>query len=270
MTEREINYWLMDMDGVLIREEERLDGAPEFIAKLRELEIPFLVLTNSSIYTRRDLGARLARQGLDVGEESIWTSALATATFLEDQRPGGSAFIVGEAGLTTALHEAGYTVNEQDPDYVVLGETRTYSFERITQAIRLIRRGARFIATNPDNIGPAPGGPLPATGSVAALISRATGVDPYFVGKPNPLMIRSALNALDAHSEQTAMVGDRMDTDIVAGIEAGLETFLVLTGVTDRGEAESYPYRPHRIVDSVADLIPEVEAAVERQGVSER
>ena len=155
MTEREINYWLMDMDGVLIREEERLDGAPEFIAKLRELEIPFLVLTNSSIYTRRDLGARLARQGLDVREESIWTSALATATFLEDQRPGGSAFIVGEAGLTTALHEAGYTVNEQDPDYVVLGETRTYSFERITQAIRLIRRGARFIATNPDNIGPA-------------------------------------------------------------------------------------------------------------------
>jgi NagD protein len=265
MTEREINYWLMDMDGVLIREEEPLEGAPEFIEKLRQLEIPFLILTNSSIYTRRDLAARLARQGLDVPEESIWTSALATATFLEDQRPGGSAFIVGEAGLSTALHEAGYTVNERDPEYVVLGETRTYSFERITQAIRLIRTGARFIATNPDNIGPAPGGPLPATGSVAALISRATGVDPYYVGKPNPLMMRSALNALNAHSEQTAMVGDRMDTDIVAGIEAGLETFLVLTGVTDRTEAESYPYRPHRIVDSVANLIPEVEAAQQRR-----
>jgi NagD protein len=265
MTEREINYWLMDMDGVLIREEQLLEGAPEFLAKLRALEIPFLILTNSSIYTTRDLAARLARQGLDVPEQSIWTSALATATFLQDQRPGGSAFIVGEAGLTTALHEAGYTVNEQDPDYVVLGETRTYSFERITQAIRLIRTGARFIATNPDNIGPAPGGPLPATGSVAALISRATGVDPYYVGKPNPLMMRSALNTLNAHSEQTAMVGDRMDTDIVAGIEAGLETFLVLTGVTDRSEAESYPYRPHRIVDSVANLIPEVEAAVARQ-----
>src|SRR5262245_11667654 len=250
----------MDMDGVLIREEEPLEGASEFIARLRELEIPFLVLTNSSIYTRRDLAARLARQGLDVGEDSIWTSALATATFLQDQRPGGSAFIVGEAGLTTALHEAGYTVNELDPDYVVLGETRTYSFERITQAIRLIRGGSRFIATNPDNIGPAPAGPLPATGSVAALISRAAGVDPYFVGKPNPLMMRSALNAIDAHSEQTAMVGDRMDTDVVAGIEAGLETFLVLTGVTDRTEAESYPYRPHRIVDSVADLVPELEA----------
>jgi NagD protein len=265
MTEREINYWLMDMDGVLIREEQLLEGAPEFIAKLRKLEIPFLILTNSSIYTRRDLSARLARQGLDVSADSIWTSALATATFLEDQRPDGSAFIVGEAGLTTALYEAGYTVNEHDPDYVVLGETRTYSFERITQAIRLIRTGARFIATNPDNFGPAPGGPLPATGSVAALISRATGVEPYYVGKPNPLMMRSALNTLNAHSEQTAMVGDRMDTDIVAGIEAGVETFLVLTGVTDRSEAESYPYRPHRIVDSVADLIPEVEAAAERR-----
>jgi NagD protein len=266
MTDREINYWLIDMDGVLVREEQLLEGAPEFIAKLRELEIPFLILTNSSIYTRRDLAARLARQGLDVREESIWTAALATATFLDDQRPNGSAYIVGEAGLTTALHEAGYTVNELDPDYVVLGETRTYSFERITQAIRLIRSGARFIATNPDNIGPAPGGPVPATGSVAALISRATGVDPYFVGKPNPLMMRSALNKLNAHSEQTAMVGDRMDTDIVAGIEAGLEAFLVLTGVTDRAEAESYPYRPHRIVDSVADLIPEVVAAAGGRG----
>jgi NagD protein len=265
MTERQINYWLMDMDGVLIREEEPLEGAREFIDKLRELGIPFLILTNSSIYTRRDLAARLARQGLEVDAGSIWTSALATATFLEDQRPGGSAFILGEAGLTTALYEAGYTVNEHDPEYVVLGETRTYSFERITRAIRLIRRGARFIATNPDNIGPAPGGPLPATGSVAALISRASGVDPYFVGKPNPLMMRSALNALDAHSEQTAMVGDRMDTDVVAGIEAGLETFLVLTGVTDRAEAESYPYRPHRIVDSVAALMPEIEAAEERR-----
>jgi NagD protein len=265
MTDREINYWLIDMDGVLVREEQLLEGAPEFLAELRELDIPFLILTNSSIYTRRDLAARLARQGLDVREESIWTAALATASFLDDQRPGGSAYIVGEAGLTTALHEAGYTVNELDPDYVVLGETRTYSFERITQAIRLIRRGARFIATNPDNIGPAPGGPVPATGSVAALISRATGVDPYFVGKPNPLMMRSALNTLNAHSEQTAMVGDRMDTDIVAGIEAGLEAFLVLTGVTDRAEAESYPYRPHRIVDSVADLIPEVASAADRR-----
>ena len=191
-------------------------------------------------------------------EDSIWTSALATARFLEDQRPGGTAFTIGEAGLTTALHEAGYTLTERAPDYVVLGETRTYSFERITRAIRLIDGGARFIATNPDVTGPSPDGALPATGAVAALISRATGVAPYFVGKPNPLMMRSALNALDAHSESTAMVGDRMDTDVVSGLEAGMETILVLSGVTTHDEAERFPYRASRIVDSIADLVDEL------------
>jgi NagD protein len=248
----------MDMDGVLVREEHAVPGADQFIGRLRELGTPFLVLTNNSIYTRRDLAARLATSGLQVPEESIWTSALATARFLEDQRPGGTAFTIGEAGLTTALHEAGYTLTERDPDYVVLGETRTYSFERITRAIRLISNGARFIATNPDATGPTPEGPLPATGSVAALISRATGVDPYFVGKPNPLMMRSALNAIDAHSETTAMIGDRMDTDIGAGLEAGLETILVLTGLTERAEVERYPYQPSRVIDSVADLLDEL------------
>ena len=200
----------MDMDGVLVHEELPIPGADRFLSRLRELELPFLVLTNNSIYTRRDLAARLAASGLEVPETSIWTSALATARFLEDQRPGGSAFAIGEAGLTTALHEAGYVLTERDPDYVVLGETRTYSFERITRAIRLVDAGARFIATNPDPSGPSADGPLPATGAVAALISRATGVEPYFVGKPNPLMMRSALNAIDAHSETSAMVGDRM------------------------------------------------------------
>src|ERR671939_374800 len=158
----------MDMDGVLVREEHAIDGAPAFIARLRETETPFLLLTNNSIWTRRDLAARLRAGGLDVPEDSIWTSALATAKFLEDQRPGGTAFVIGESGLTTALHSAGYTMTERDPDYVVLGETRTYSFERITRAIRLVLGGARFIATNPDATGPAPEGPLPATGSVAA------------------------------------------------------------------------------------------------------
>jgi NagD protein len=258
MTERDIRSWLMDMDGVLMREEQAIPGADRFIARLRELGTPFLVLTNNSIYTRRDLAARLIGSGLEVPEAAIWTSALATARFLEDQRPEGSAFVIGEAGLTTALHEAGYTLTERAPDYVVLGETRTYSFERITRAIRLIADGARFIATNPDATGPTPDGPLPATGSVAALISRATGVEPYFVGKPNPLMMRSALNAIDAHSETAAMVGDRMDTDVVSGLEAGMETILVLTGVTTREEAERYPYRASRIVDSVADLLAEV------------
>jgi NagD protein len=257
---REIRSWLMDMDGVIVREEVAVPGADRFLSLLGERGIPFLVLTNNSIYTRRDLSARLARAGLQVPESAIWTSALATAGFLEDQRPHGSAFVVGEAGLTTALHAAGYTLNERNPDYVVIGETRTYSFERIAQAIRLIAAGARFIATNPDPTGPTPDGPLPATGAVAALISRATGVDPYFVGKPNPLMMRSALNAIDAHSETSVMVGDRMDTDVVSGLEAGMETVLVLSGSTTRDDAERFPYRPSRIVDSVADLIPEVES----------
>src|SRR3954463_8091985 len=258
MTRREIRSWLMDMDGVLVHEEQAIPGADHFIARLRETGTPFLVLTNNSIYTPRDLSARLAASGLDVPESSIWTSALATARFLEDQRPGGSAFVIGEARLADQLPNAGYTLTERSPDYVVLGETRTYSFERITRAIRLIAAGARFIATNPDTTGPSVEGPLPATGSVAALISRATGVDPYFVGKPNPLMMRSALNAIGAHSETTAMIGDRMDTDIVSGLEAGLHTILVLTGVTTAEQTERFPYRPSEIVESVAELADEL------------
>ena len=256
---RPIESWLMDMDGVLVREHTVVPGADRFIARLCELDLPFLVLTNNSMYTPRDLAARLLTIGLDVPEGRIWTSAMATARFLEDQRPAGSAFVVGETGLTTALHASGYTLTDRDPDYVVLGETRTYSFEQISRAIRLVASGARFIATNPDPVGPTPEGPLPATGSVAALVSRATGVDPYFVGKPNPLMMRSALNAIDAHSESSAMVGDRMDTDIVSGLEAGMHTDLVLTGITSRADAERFPYRPSRIVDSIADLVAELD-----------
>jgi NagD protein len=244
-----------------VHEEYAVPGADRFLTALRDTSTPFLVLTNNSIYTRRDLSARLRASGLEVPETAIWTSALATAAFLQDQRPHGSAFVIGESGLTTALHDVGYTMTERSPDYVVLGETRTYSFERITQAIRLIVNGARFIATNPDPTGPTTSGPVPATGSVAALISRATNVDPYYVGKPNPLMMRSALNAIDAHSETTAMIGDRMDTDIVAGLEAGLETILVLTGVTQPDMTERFPYRPLRIVDSVADLVELVRPA---------
>ena len=258
MTQRRIDSWLMDMDGVLVREQHAIPGAQEWLALLRERGLPFLVLTNNSIYTPRDLAARLRASGLDVREEAIWTSALATATFLDQQRPGGSAFVIGEAGLTTALHAIGYTMTDNDPEYVVLGETRTYSFERITQAIRLIDRGARFIATNPDPTGPSTQGPIPATGAVAALITRASGVVPYVVGKPNPLMMRSALNAIEAHSETTAMVGDRMDTDIVAGLEAGMHTVLVLTGITTLEQAERLPYRPSRILDSIADLLDDL------------
>ena len=245
----------MDMDGVLVHEEDALPGADRFLARLRETGTPFLVLTNNSIYTRRDLAARLRASGLDVPEESIWTSALANARFLESQRPGGSAFVIGEAGLTTALHEAGYTLTERAPDYVVLGETRTYSFEAITKAIRLVDAGARFIATNPDPTGPSAEGPLPACGAVAALITKATGAMPYIIGKPNPMMFRSAMNRIEAHSESTAMIGDRMDTDVVAGMEAGLRTYLVLSGSTRPEDVHRYPYRPSVVVDSVADLV---------------
>jgi NagD protein len=247
--------WLMDMDGVLVHEDVPVPGADRFLARLRELRRPYLVLTNNSLYTPRDLAARLRRTGLDVPPEAIWTSAMATARFLEQQRPAGQAFAIGESGLTNPLYDAGYTLNDLDPDYVVLGETRSYSFQRITRAIQLISSGVRFIATNPDPTGPGPDGPLPATGSVAALITRATDVAPYFVGKPNPLMLRSALNALGVHSGGATIVGDRMDTDVITGIEAGLETVLVLSGVTTRAQADRFPYRPSRIARSVADLV---------------
>ena len=247
--------WLTDMDGVLVQEEHALPGAVEFLERLVERDRRFLVLTNNSIFTPRDLSARLAKSGLVIPEEAIWTSALATATFLADQLPHGSAYVIGEAGMTTALHEFGYTLTDRDPDFVVLGETRTYSFEAITRAIRLVEAGARFIATNPDVTGPSEEGPLPATGSVAALITKATGRDPYFVGKPNPMMLRSALNQIEAHSENTVLVGDRMDTDVVAGIEAGLDTILVLTGSTRRADVERFPWRPGRVLESIADAV---------------
>ena len=247
--------WLSDMDGVLVREEHAVPGAAEFLARLEERGRKFLVLTNNSIFTPRDLSARLALSGLQIPEHAIWTSALATATFLADQLPHGTAHVIGEAGLTTALHDVGYVLTDRNPDFVVLGETRTYSFEAITRAIRLIEGGARFIATNPDVTGPSEQGPLPATGSVAALITKATGREPYFVGKPNPMMLRSALNRIEAHSESTIMVGDRMDTDVLAGIEAGLDTILVLTGSTRRHDIERFPWRPGRVLDSVADAV---------------
>ena len=247
--------WLCDMDGVLIREGTMIPGADIFLERLRSSGRSFLIVTNNSAFTPRDLAARLESIGLEVPEEQLWTSALATAKFVADQRPEGTAYVIGESGLTTALHEVGYTQTHNDPDYVILGETRAWSFEAVTTAVRLIEGGARFLATNPDPTGPSNEGSLPACGAVAAMIQRATGVEPYFVGKPNPLMMREGLNTLGAHSESTVMVGDRMDTDVLAGMEAGLETILVLTGVTTEEEIGRFPYRPSRVVDSVADLI---------------
>jgi NagD protein len=239
-----VKHFITDMDGVLIKGQQIIPGADRFIARLQDLGREYLVLTNNSLYTPRDLAHRLQSVGLEIPIERLFTSAMATASFLQSQRPEGTAFVIGESGLTQAIHEIGYVITDIEPDYVVLGETKGYNYEIITKAIRLIEAGARFIATNPDVTGPTDAGIVPGCGAMAALIEKATGKVPFYVGKPNPLMMRSALNYLDVHSEDTAMVGDRMDTDIVAGVESGMKTILVLTGVTRREEVERYPYRP--------------------------
>ena len=247
------NY-LIDMDGVLVKGKELIPGADGFIERLKANENKFLILTNNPLYTQRDLEHRLKTSGLNVPADNIFTSAIATAKFLQNQRPNGTAFVIGETGLTQALHDVGYVQTDTHPDYVVLGEVNTYNFEIVTKAIRLINDGALFIATNPDTTGPLESGIVPATGAMAALIEKATGKAPFFVGKPNPLMMRSALRYLGVHSENTVMVGDRMDTDVVAGVMSGLETILVLSGVSTREDVERYPYRPGKIVNSVADF----------------
>ncbi|KMY23389.1 NagD protein [Actinobaculum suis] len=252
---RVIKNWLTDMDGVLIHEEVALPGAVEFIETLQEKEYPYLVLTNNSIFTRRDLSARLHAAGLQVPEENIWTSASATANFLAQQVENKRAYVVGEAGLTTSMYNVGFIMTDVNPEVVVLGETRTYSIESLTTAIRLIEKGARFIATNPDVTGPSEHGPIPATGAVAAMITAATGRKPYYIGKPNPVMLRAGLNLVGAHSEETALVGDRMDTDILCGMEAGLQTHLVLTGSSTLEDVQKFPYRPDYIRNSIADIV---------------
>jgi NagD protein len=249
-----VKHFITDMDGVLIKGQQIIPGADRFIARLQDLGREYLVLTNNSLYTPRDLAHRLQSVGLEIPIERLFTSAMATASFLQSQRPEGTAFVIGESGLTQAIHEIGYVITDIEPDYVVLGETKGYNYEIITKAIRLIEAGARFIATNPDVTGPTDAGIVPGCGAMAALIEKATGKVPFYVGKPNPLMMRSALNYLDVHSEDTAMVGDRMDTDIVAGVESGMKTILVLTGVTRREEVERYPYRPTWVLESVAEI----------------
>lgn len=268
---RPVHTWLTDMDGVLVHEQRALPGAAEFIAELERRGRRYLVLTNNSIYTPRDLRARLARAGIDLPEHAIWTSALATAKFLSEQSPGSSAYVIGEAGLTSAMHDAGFVLSDEDVEFVVLGETRTYSFEAVTRAVRLIGNGAKFIATNPDVTGPSAEGPLPATGAVAAMITAATRISPYYVGKPNPLMMRTALNRIDAHSETTVMIGDRMDTDVRSGLEAGLRTILVLTGSTQAEDIFRFPYRASIVRDGIADVVPLVEqlAPMESQELDE-
>ncbi len=246
--------FITDMDGVLLRGNTPIPGAAEFIRALKDSDRQYLVLTNNPAYTPLDLAHRLRSSGLEIPQERIFTSAMATARFLQSQRPNGTAYVIGESGLTEAIHAVGYVITDIDPEYVVLGETHTYNITQITRAIRLIVEGARFIATNPDASGPSERGIVPACGAMAALIEKASGKAPFFVGKPNPLMMRTALNYLGVHSEDTIMVGDRMDTDIVAGVESGMETILVLSGVTTSEMVEQFPYRPTHIVNSVADI----------------
>lgn len=248
-----MNY-LVDMDGVLVSGRTMIPGADQFLQRIKEREAEYLVLTNNPLYSPRDLSHRLQTIGMDVPVERIFTSAMATAQFLQSQKPSGSAFVIGESGLTTAIHDVGYIMTDVSPDYVVLGETQSYNIKLITKAVRLVSEGSRFIATNPDPAGVSEAGIVPACGAMAALIERATGVSPFFVGKPNPLMMRTALNYLGVHSENTIIVGDRMETDILSGVESGLETMLVLTGVTQREEVSRYPYQPTYVVESVADI----------------
>ena len=260
---RQIKSWLTDMDGVLVHGNAALPGASDLITRWRETRTPFLVLTNNSIFTARDLAARLERAGLPVPEENIWTSALATAHFLRRQPGEKTAYVIGEVGLTMALYDAGFVMTDANPAFVVLGESTSMSWESLTTAVRLIMAGARFVATNPDPNGPGEGGIVPATGAVAAMITSATGRRPYIVGKPNPMMFRSAMNRIDAHSESTAMIGDRMDTDIVAGMEAGLRTVLVLTGVTTPESIAAYPYRPDLVARGVDEIVEVLASAEE-------
>lgn len=248
-------HFLLDMDGVLVRGSTPLDGAAAFLGRLDEAERRYLVVTNNPLYTPADLSHRLRSRGLDVPSERIFTSAMATARFLADQRPGGKAFVIGDSGLTTALHQVGYVITDIDPDYVVLGESHELSFASVTTAVQLLVDGALFVATNPDNAGPTERGITPAAGAVAAMIQAASGVSPYVVGKPNPFMFRAALNHLDVHSEDTYMVGDNLLTDIKGGLEAGMETVLVMSGMTSRDAVLARsPYQPHHVVDSVADI----------------
>ncbi len=252
--EKKMNY-LIDMDGVLVQGKKLIPGADTFIESLKANAIKFLVLTNNSIYTQVDLAHRLHNTGIDVDADHIFTSAMATAYFMKAQKESGSAFVIGESGLNVAIHNAGYILTDENPDFVVLGETFDYNFRQVTKAVRLIMEGASFLATNPDPTGPSEKGITPACGAMAALIEKASGRSPFYCGKPSPFMMRSALNYLGVHSENTIMIGDRMDTDIIAGIQSGMETILVLSGVTSLKQIEEYPYRPRKVVKSVADLI---------------
>lgn len=246
--------YLIDMDGVVYRGGQLIPGADRFIAELRRAEVPFRFLTNNSQRTRRDDSTRLQRLGIDVEEEHVYTCAIATARFLAQQKPRGTAYVIGEGGLLTALHENGYAIVDRDPDYVVVGEGRTVSFEMVEAALEMILAGAKLVATNLDPNCPTESGFRPGCGATVAMLEKASGVKAFSVGKPSPFMLRGARKELELTTEQTVVIGDTMETDILGGVQLGFKTILVLSGGTNRHDLARYAYRPDRIVDSIADL----------------
>jgi NagD protein len=248
--------YVIDMDGVLVHGERAIPGANDFIKRLHDGGHKFLILTNNSRYTPLDLQHRLKSSGFRVEESHLFSSAMATASFVKAQKPDGSAFVLGGTGLYQALNEVGYTLTDYNPDYVILGETDSYSYDKIIRATQLIAAGIPFIATNPDSSGPTEAGVIPGCGAVAALLEKATGYRPYFIGKPNPMIMRLALRYLNEHSENAVMVGDSMQTDMRVGLESGMETILVLSGISTLETIKKYPYRPMRVANSVAEIVP--------------
>lgn len=263
MSKQDLTYlqskkgFICDMDGVIYHGNMLLPGAKDFVDFLQREGKKYLFLTNSSERAPRELAQKLERLGLHVSEDHFYTSALSTAAFLKEQCPGGSAYVIGEPGLVGALYDAGFTMNDVNPDYVVLGETRTYNFDKIERAVALVRKGAKLIGTNSDLTGPVEGGINPATKALMAPIELATGRQAYYLGKPNPLMMRHGIKLLGVTNEEAAIVGDRMDTDILSGLESGIDTVLVLSGVTSREELKTFPYQPRFVLNGVGDIAPE-------------
>ncbi len=255
-----VKGFMCDMDGVIYHGNMVLPGVAEFIDWLRRENKEFLFLTNNSGYTPKELQQKLARMGLDVPENHFYTSALATAAFLKEQSPGCSVYAVGEAGLLNALYDVGITMNDVNPDYVVIGEGKSYSLDTLTKATNLVMNGAKLIGANSDLSGPIEGGIAPACRALVAPIEMATGKQAYFCGKPNPLMMRTGLRMLNCHSAEAVMIGDRMDTDVISGLESGMSTILVLSGVSNRDTLDTYAYRPTMVLDGVGDIVKAAEA----------
>ncbi len=251
--------FLIDMDGVLYRGTELIPGADRFVRELCDRDIPFRFLTNNSQRTRRDVVARLSRMGLDVDDEHVFTSAIATARFLAQQKPGGTAYVIGEGGLLTALHQHGYAVVDHDPDYVIVGEGRTFNLELVEAAVRMILGGAKLIATNMDPNCPTQNGLRPGCGAMVAMLETATGVKAFSVGKPSPVMMRAARKELGLTTDETTMIGDTMETDILGGAQLGFHTVLVLSGGTKPDDLPRYAYRPEVVVPSLAELADQMD-----------